>query len=87
MGLDLTIHRWTSGDLRNEVVMPIKPESCRLPYGCWTARAGSEEGKMGFPDGHRETTTLVAGLLMSGMVVPMILDGPINDDCFEAYVT
>jgi hypothetical protein len=41
---------------------------------------------MGFPHGHRKTTTLVAGLRTSGMVAPMVLDGPINGDWFEAYV-
>ncbi len=42
--------------------------------------------RMGFPHGRRKTTTLVAGLRMSGMVAPMVLDGPINGDWFEAYV-
>jgi len=41
---------------------------------------------MGFPHGHRKTTTLVAGLRKTGMVAPMTLDGPINGDWFEAYV-
>lgn len=41
---------------------------------------------MGFPHGHRKTTTLVAGLRMTGMVAPMVLDGPINGEWFEAYV-
>ncbi len=41
---------------------------------------------MGYPHGHRKTTTLVAGLRMTGMVAPMVLDGPINGDLFEAYV-
>jgi transposase len=41
---------------------------------------------MGFPHGHRKTTTLIAGLRLSGMVAPMVLDGPINGDWFEAYV-
>jgi transposase len=41
---------------------------------------------MGFPHGHRKTTTLVAGLRLSGMAAPMVLDGPINGDWFEAYV-
>lgn len=41
---------------------------------------------MGFPYGHRKTTTLVAGLRLDGMVAPMVLDGPINGDWFEAYV-
>jgi transposase len=29
---------------------------------------------------------LVAGLRLSGVVAPMVLDGPINGDWFEAYV-
>ena len=41
---------------------------------------------MGFPHGHRKTTTLVAGLRTTGMVAPMVLDGPINGEWFEAYV-
>jgi hypothetical protein len=35
---------------------------------------------MGFPHGHRKTTTLVAALHITGMVAPMVLDGPINGD-------
>jgi hypothetical protein len=35
----------------------------------------------------RTTTTLVAGLRMTGMVAPMVLVAPINGDWFEAYVT
>ena len=45
-----------------------------------------ERLRMGFPHGHRKTTTLVAGLRMTGMVAPIVLDGPINGDWFEAYV-
>lgn len=45
-----------------------------------------ERLRMGFPHGHRKTTTLVAGLRMSGMIAPMVLDGLINGDWFEAYV-
>ena len=41
---------------------------------------------MGFRHGHRKTTTLVAGLRLTGMVAPMVLDGPINGDWFEAYL-
>ncbi len=46
-----------------------------------------ERLRMGFPHGHRKTTTLVAGLRLSGMVAPMVLDGPINGEWFEAYVS
>ena len=49
--------------------------------------ARGERLRMGFPHGHRKTTTLVAGLRMTGMIAPMVLDCPINGDWFEAYVT
>ena len=45
-----------------------------------------ERLRMGHPHDHRKTTTLVAGLRMTGMVAPMALDGPINGEWFEAYV-
>src|SRR5690606_21732878 len=48
--------------------------------------AKGERLRMAFPPGHRKTTTLVAGLRMTGVVAPMVLDGPINGDWFEAYV-
>ena len=48
--------------------------------------ARGERLRMGCPHGHRKTTTLVAGLRTTGMVAPMVLDGPINGDWFEAYV-
>jgi len=42
--------------------------------------------RAGVPFGHWKTTTFVAGLRLSGMVAPMVLDGPINRAAFEAYV-
>jgi hypothetical protein len=47
----------------------------------------SERLRMGYPHGHRKTTTLVAGLRMTGMVAPMALDWPINGNWSEAYVS
>jgi hypothetical protein len=41
---------------------------------------------MAVPHGHRKTSTLVAGVRLDGMLAPMVLDGPINGDWFEAYV-
>lgn len=38
------------------------------------------------PHGHWKTTTFVAGLRNSGMVAPMVLNGPINGAAFQAYV-
>jgi len=45
-----------------------------------------ERLRMAVPHGHRKTTTLIAGLRLDGMVAPMVLDGPVNGDWFEAYV-
>jgi hypothetical protein len=42
--------------------------------------------RVGVPHGHWKTTTFVAGLRLSGMVAPMVLDGPINGAAFQAYV-
>ena len=35
--------------------------------------------------GHWKTTTMVAGLRLSGIAAPFVLDGPINRDAFQAY--
>jgi transposase len=45
-----------------------------------------ERLRAGIPHGHWKTTTFVAGLRMTGMVAPMVLDGPINGHAFQAYV-
>jgi transposase len=45
-----------------------------------------ERLRAGIPYGHWKTTTFVAGLRRSGMVAPMVLDGPINRIAFQAYV-
>jgi len=36
--------------------------------------------------GHWKTTTLVAGLMSNGLIAPVTLDGPMNDDAFIAYI-
>ncbi len=45
-----------------------------------------ERLRAGVPHGHWKTTTLVAGLRHTGMVAPMVLDGPIDGATFRAYV-
>jgi transposase len=42
--------------------------------------------RVGVPHGHWKTTTFVAGLRASGLVAPLVLDGPINREAFETYV-
>jgi transposase len=38
------------------------------------------------PHGHWRTTTFVGGLRQSGIVAPLVLDGPITGAAFRAYV-
>jgi transposase len=45
-----------------------------------------ERLRASIPHRHWKTTTFVAGLRLSGMVAPMVLDGPINGCAFQAYV-
>jgi transposase len=42
--------------------------------------------RVGVPHGHWKTTTFVAGLRLTGMTAPMVLDGPMNRPAFLAYV-
>ncbi|OAI30962.1 transposase [Methylosinus sp. R-45379] len=45
-----------------------------------------ERLRAGVPHGHWKTTTFVAGLRLTGLTAPMVLDGPINGQWFQAYV-
>ena len=38
------------------------------------------------PHGHWKTTTFVAGLRASGIIAPLVLDGPMTGEVFRAYV-
>jgi transposase len=38
------------------------------------------------PQGHWKTTTFIAGLKQSGIVAPLVLDGPMTGSAFRAYV-
>ena len=42
--------------------------------------------RMSVPHGHWKTTTFVGALRRTGMIAPMVLDGPINGCAFQAYV-
>ena len=43
--------------------------------------------RAGIPQGHWKTTTFVAGLRLTGMMAPMVVDGPMNRPTFLAYVS
>ena len=38
------------------------------------------------PHGHWQTTTFIAGLRQSGVIAPLVLDGPMTGAAFKAYV-
>ncbi len=38
------------------------------------------------PHGHWRTTTFVAGLRATGIIAPLVLDGPMTGEAFRAYV-
>lgn len=45
-----------------------------------------ERCRASVPHGHWKTTTFTAGLRLSGLVAPMVLDGPMDGPAFLAYV-
>lgn len=50
----------------------------------WAPRG--ERCRASIPFGHWKTTTFVAGLRLSGIAAPMLLDGPMYGLAFRAYV-
>ena len=80
---------WFEGQL------DLDPEQLVVIDETWTAtnmarlRGRARKGerlRAGIPHGHWKTTTFVAGLRLDGIAAPMVLDGPINRDAFQAYV-
>jgi transposase len=45
-----------------------------------------QRGRAAIPHGHWKTTTFTAGLRLSGLAAPMIIDGATDGDVFRAYV-
>lgn len=50
----------------------------------WATRG--ERCRATVPHGHWKTITFVGALTLSGYVAPMLLDGPMNGECFLAWV-
>ena len=80
---------WFEGQL------DLDPEQLVFIDETWTAtnmarlRGRARKGerlRAGIPHGHWKTTTFVAGLRLDEIAAPMVLDGPINRDAFQAYV-
>ena len=45
-----------------------------------------ERCRASVPHGHWKTTTFTAGLRLNGLTAPLVLDGPMDGECFLAYV-
>ena len=45
-----------------------------------------ERCRAAVPHGHWKTITFVGGLTRSGFIAPMLLDGPMNGECFRAWI-
>ncbi len=45
-----------------------------------------ERCRAAIPHGHWKTITFVGGLTLTGFIAPMLLDGPMNGECFLAWV-
>jgi transposase len=45
-----------------------------------------ERCRASVPHGHWKMTTFTAGLRLAGMTAPLILDGPMDGECFLSYV-
>lgn len=45
-----------------------------------------ERPRFGVPDGHWKTTTVIAGITASDIIVPWVLDGATTHDVFKVYV-
>lgn len=45
-----------------------------------------ERCRAAVPHGHWKTTTFTAGLRISGIAAPMVIDGPMDGNAFRAYV-
>src|SRR5215469_16945316 len=49
------------------------------------ARNGERCGAT-IPHGHWKTITFVGGLTLAGFIAPVLLDGPMNGECFLAWI-
>lgn len=45
-----------------------------------------ERCRAAIPHGHWKTITFVGGLTLKGFIAPMLLDGPMDGECFRAWV-
>jgi transposase len=64
------------------------PEGCGLPRWLLAQDLLDPHDRLvaAVPHGHWRTTTLVAALRQTGVIAPLVLDGPMTGPAFRAYV-
>jgi transposase len=80
---------WFEGQLDLDPVRLVFIDETGTSTNMARPRGRAPKGKRlrsGIPRGHWKTTTFVAGLRVTGMMAPMVLDGPMNRPAFRAYV-
>jgi transposase len=80
---------WFEGqlDLDPEKLVFIDETSATTKMARIRGRAlRGERCKAAIPHGHWKTTTLTAGLRLTGIAAPMLIDGAMDGDAFRAYV-
>ena len=82
-------HAWFDGqlDLDLERLIFIDETGANTKMARLRGRAArGERCRASVPHGHWKTTTFTAGLRLSGMMAPMVLDGAMHGLAFKAYV-
>ncbi|MEM9049534.1 MAG: IS630 family transposase, partial [Pseudomonadota bacterium] len=80
---------WLEGPVDLDLERLILIDETGLNTKSGRPRGRSEKGecpRLGLPQGHWRTTSFVAGLRLSGIDAPMLLDGAIDGDALGAYV-
>jgi len=79
---------WVDGqhDLDPERLIFIDESGLSTKMARFVAGAQGERCRAAIPHGHWKTVTFVGGLTLAGFVAPMLLDGPMDGECFLAWV-
>ena len=64
----------------------MKPASRPISFGAMGAAPRGQRVPDHAPHGHWQTSTFIAGLRVTGLTAPGVLDGPMDGISFRAYV-
>ncbi len=80
---------WFEAQLELEPARLIFLDECGTNTKMARTHGRSKRGercRASIPHGHWKTTTLIAGLCTEGIIAPMVLDGAMDGEMFEAYI-